>query len=149
MADKTMENLLIFGGLGLVAWWVYDTYFATPATAAAPATTSTAASSVATSAPVSTPATTVQSCPAGYTLTGGACIPNPPAPVAPITYAIAPLNYSDSLRAAVASGEYLEAIGQQNNLATVNRSTDPGAATKVNAALSGLGALVRMHHGYR
>jgi hypothetical protein len=132
MADKTMENLLIFGGLGLAAWWAYETYFATPATTATPAS-SPAASSIATSAPASTPVQTVTSCPVGYTLTNGACVPNPRPDVTPVT---APLNYSEALR---------EAIAQNSNVSTVNRTTDPGAATKANSALSGLGALVRLY----
>jgi hypothetical protein len=31
MADKTMESVLIFGAVGLAAWWGYETYVALPA----------------------------------------------------------------------------------------------------------------------
>ena len=134
MANNSgMENLLIFGGLGLAAWWVYETYFVTPAASTAvPASTSTAASSVATSAPAAPTAPT--SCPAGYTLTGGACIPIPVS---------VPLNYSDTLRSAIAAGAGQATVQAEGSVLTPDRT--PARSVNPNAALSGLGALVRMY----
>ena len=203
MADKTTENLLIFGGIGLAAWWVYETYFVTdgasaagtlpagvPSTATAynstgggtqespeqgdtytnssgqvvaiyqggawvsPACLSALASVVAwmktggvypcavSQTPISpTPSVSapsdpapVTSCPAGYTLTGGACIPIPVS---------VPLNYSDTLRSAIAAGAGQATVQAEGSVLTPDRT--PARSVNPNAALSGLGALVRMY----
>jgi len=63
-SGSTFGTILNWGVIGVAAWWIYETFFATPATAAATTTTST------------TPATTVTTTPATPT-------PNAPAPTPP------------------------------------------------------------------
>jgi hypothetical protein len=51
-SSNTFSNLLVFGGIGLAAWWIYDTYFSgSTAPASSPGATSTGTGTGASSVP--------------------------------------------------------------------------------------------------
>jgi hypothetical protein len=148
MADKTMENLLIFGGLGLAAWWAYETYFATPATTATPAVTPTPS----TSAPSSTPAAQTSapsypvgytpqpltSCPPNYTLDAGNCFPNAPSTALSLNAPAGPNVTQAQVQAAVAEQVAALEAANQPFVNLLNQQFQ-------TPTLNGLGALVRLY----
>lgn len=154
MDDKTMQNVLIFGAVGLAAWWIYDTYFSTPSIPT-PTSTSAAASSVATSAP-SAPATPAPiTCPTGYTLTNGSCVP--PIEGCPSGYSLnangvcAPssVDAAQALRYAIDTGTYV--AGNTGAITTGVDSVPTGSGPitgRTARALNGLGILVNSMRAY-
>jgi len=85
MADKTMGNLLMFGAVGLAAWWVYENYFIPPASTTPVAATTPGGAVIVNSSGVVTPSapvapsapTPLTSCPPGYLLYQGQCLLGP------------------------------------------------------------------------